>query len=84
MQAMNGRLFVGGYQEGFESRLLNVLRMLLAVARKFPLPDVDVVIQQACIQAGELYVMPLQYSRIVTPLEALHLMYLSCSGMRQL
>lgn len=45
-QIVSGRAYVAGLTEGFQTRLLSAQRMLLAVSRRWQLPDVDMVIEQ--------------------------------------
>eukprot|EP00887_Chlorella_sp_A99_P002971 scaffold24.g2971.t1 len=44
---LDGRLYVAGTAGEFQSRLLSVQRMLLGVARRWRLPDLDIVIEQS-------------------------------------
>ena len=47
LQVVDGRLYVVGTSESFETRLLNVQRQLWAVAQRWKLPDLDVMIEQS-------------------------------------
>ncbi|GAB4819248.1 hypothetical protein N2152v2_006294 [Parachlorella kessleri] len=46
-QVVGGRLYAVGTSESFETRLLNVQRQLWAVAQRWQLPDLDVMIEQS-------------------------------------
>ena len=43
---LDGRLFIAGQVAGFQHRLLNLQRHLMAVSRRWRLPDLDVMIEQ--------------------------------------
>jgi hypothetical protein len=45
-QVVGGRAYVVGQSESFQSRLRNLQRQLAAVAKRWPLPDVDLMIEQ--------------------------------------